>query len=244
MLHALILAIAAVSPSPAPSPTPSLQVIAIVRSSSACSAIVTRANAAIASALNNDASLTVTIKALHGADLDGNAIKHRNGLDALGDLAKKINLEGISGDNQVKDLRKLAAASIDPQRKKELTAFANWLGGAMWRQRKVARDLGGFVDAMDYYDMAAPDESMQDMNASLFSNPNPMPGDVGDIRPLQSVRTLNGPGIGPIFPLMQQKATDDQMAEAAARDFELRLPAIANDESMAASHVTSAMAGC
>jgi hypothetical protein len=34
------------------------------------------------------------------------------------------------------------------------------------------------------------------------------------------------------------------MAKAAGADFTLRLPAIANDESMAASHVGQALAGC
>ena len=245
MLRALVLAMAAASPSPAPSPTPALAVIATVHSSSACAAIVTHANTAIASALGNDASLVVTIKTLHAADLDGNAIKHRNGLDALGDLAKKINLQGLSGDDEVKQLRKLAAASPDTQRKKELTAFANWLGGAMWRQRKVARDLSGFVAAMDYYDMATPDESMADMTGTVaVDKTGPIEAAAPGGRSLPHAYSLNHPGLGPIFPLMQQNQTYDQMAEAAARDFELRLPAIANDESMAAAHVTAAMAGC
>jgi hypothetical protein len=249
MLHALVLAAVALSssPSPAPSATPdpgALKVIAVVHSSSACTEIVNHANAAIAAALANDASLVETIKALQAVELDGNVIKHRNGLDALGDFAKKINLEALGGDAEIKRLRKLAADSTDPQRKKELKIFADWLGGAIWRQRKIARDLNGFVATMDFYDMSTLDESEQNMNMALFGSPDERPANIAESSPTGNRTIYGGYRGGPIAPPREQRPTYDSMAKAAGSDFTLRLPAISNDESMAASHVTTAMAGC
>ena len=250
MLHALVLAAVALSPSPSPSPdataTPAaLRVIVTVHSSTSCAEILSHANAAIASALANDTSLAATIKALQAVELDGNVIKHRNGLNDLGDYAKKINLEALAGDAEIKRLRKLAAESTDPQRKKELTAFANWLGGAMWRQRKVARDLNGFVATMDFYDMSTLDESEMNMNMALFGSPDTQPASIAETSPTGTIRTIYGGARGgPIAPPREQRPTYDSMAKAAGADFTLRLPAIANDESMAATHVGQALAGC
>ncbi len=249
MLHVLVLAaLAAVSPSPSPVPSPTpegLRVIAAVHASTACAEIAAHANAAIASALADDATLTETIKALHGAELDGNVIKHRNGLDALGNYAKTLNLQALSGDAEVKRLRKLAESSTDPQRKKDLKAFADWLGGAMWRQRKVARDLNGFLATMDYYDMSTLDESEKNIDMAIFGNPDQRPAFVGELSPTSRNTTIfGGTSGGPVAPAVETRPTYNQMAEAAARDFELRLPAIANDESMAAGHVAAALAGC
>lgn len=253
MLHVLLLAALAASPlppatpSPAPSasPPPTLKVIATVRASTACAEIAAHANSAISSALANDGSLTQTIGALRAVELDGNEIKHRNGLDALGEYAKTINLQALAGDGEIKRLRKLAAATTDPAKKKELIEFANWLGGAMWRQRKIARDLNGFVATMDYYDMSTWDDSQKNMDVALFGNPDPRPVFIGELAPTTQVRTIYG-GVqgGPIAPPRQQRPTYDAMAQAAAKDFELRLPAISNDESLAASHVDGVFAGC
>lgn len=250
MLHALVLAAVALSPSPSPSPaataTPAaLRVIVTVHSSTACAEILSHANAAIASALANDTSLAATIKALQAVELDGNVIKHRNGLDDLGDYAKKINLEALAGDAEIKRLRKLAADSTDPQRKKELKTFADWLGGAIWRQRKVARDLNGFVATMDFYDMSTLDESEQNMDMALFGSPDQRPASIAELSPTGTIRTIYGGARGgPIAPPREQRPTYDSMAKAAGADFSLRLPAIANDESMAANHVDQALAGC
>jgi len=251
MLHALVLAAIAASPSPSPSPDatatpPALRVIATVHSSTACAEIVSHANAAIASALANDTSLAATIKALQAVELDGNVIKHRNGLDDLGNYAKKINLEALAGDAEIKRLRKLASDSTDPQRKKELTAFANWLGGAMWRQRKVARDLNGFVATMDFYDMSTLDDSEKNMDIALFGSPDDRPVSIAETSPtgIRARNVFGGTDGGPVAPPREQRPTYDSMAKAAGADFTLRLPAIANDESLAATHVGQALAGC
>jgi hypothetical protein len=253
MLHALVLAAVALSASPSPSPSPgatatpaALRVIVTVHSSTACAEILSHANAAIASALANDTSLAAAIKALQAVELDGNVIEHRNGLVDLGNYAKKINLEALAGDAEIKRLRKLAADSTDPQRKKELKAFADWLGGAIWRQRKVARDLNGFVATMDFYDMSTLDESQMNMDVALFGSPDTQPVSIAEASPtgIKARTIFGGAAGGPVAPPREQRPTYDSMAKAAGADFTLRLPAIANHESMAASHVGQALGGC
>ncbi len=246
MLLALIFATAAAGASPVPTATPEpLKTIAIVHSSSACSEIAKHANAAITSALTNDGSLTATIKAMQASDLDSNVIKHRNALDALGEYAKTINLQAVSGDAEIKRLRKLADEATDPARKKDLTAFANWLGGAMWRQRTIARDLNGMLAAVDMRDMIAPDDGIRQMSQAFTGNTDALQFTNLGAGPLRSL-PVNQPG-GPfahLFPPTLDPPTLATMSAAAARDFALRLPAIANDESMAAGHVTGAFNGC
>jgi len=246
----------AVAPAPAPTPAPAaLKVIASVRSTPRCAEIVTHANSAIGSALNNDAIIAQTITRLHAYNLDdGNPIHRRNGLDALGELAKNLTKQSRSADDEIKRLRALAEKSTDPQEKKELKAFADALGGALWRQQKIARDLNGYLAAVDFQDMATQTDAQQQANRAIFGVPDTW---------LASgpVDTRGGPATGRVDPnhgvvdastgmrppplghdMNRPNAT--QEAEAAAKDFQSRLPDITSDESGAAQHVTGALSRC
>jgi len=248
MLDLLVL-VAALSSPPAPQPTatpaPVLIEIVHVRASAACAELVTHANAAIGLATGNDQLLIRTIDGLETNKLDGNVIEHRNGLDALGNFAQQLNAQSMRGDAEIKRLRAIAAKAPDPQGKAELTAFANWLGGALWRQRKIARDLNGFVATMDAKDMAKPDDAQRGMYQSQGTL---LPGNANPPR-LLSVDALpigNEYGIDPVTGLPRDPPgpSAGQMAQMAARDFQLRLPEISNDEAMAADHVLGATSGC
>jgi hypothetical protein len=247
MLDLLVL-VAALSSPPAPqptaTPTPVLQEIVHVRASAVCAELVTHANAAIGLATGNDQLLLRTITGLETNQLDGNVIQHRNGLDALGNFAQQLNAQAMRGDSEVKRLRAIAAKAPDPQGKAELTAFANWLGGALWRQRKIARDLNGFVATMDAMDMAKPDDAQK---ALYQSQGTLLPGNAKPPA-LLSVSALptGNYGTDPVTGLPNDRPgpTDGQMAQMAARDFQLRLPEISNDEAMAADHVLGATSGC
>ena len=123
---------AAAVPVPGPTAAPKLKVIASVLSTPRCAEIVTHANSAIGSALDNDVTIQQLITRLRAVNLDdGNPIHRRNGLAALGDFAKNLTLQSRSADDEVKRLRALAARSKDPNEKKELKAFADSLGGAL-----------------------------------------------------------------------------------------------------------------
>lgn len=252
MLQALVLAILAATPAPSPDPaataTPGpLKVIATVHAGSMCAEIAARANAAITAALSNDAVLGQTVATLRAPDLDRNVIQHRNSMDALGDLAKKINKQATDGDADIKRLRKLAAESADAERKKELTAFADWLGGAMWRQKKIARDLNGMLATEDYYDMSNLDEDQQNIDIALFGSPDQRPVSVSELsptKPLPLSGVQSGEPQGVYAPYRKVRPTLAEAAAAAAKDFQLRQAAIASDESMAAAHAEGATHGC
>lgn len=242
---------AAAPPPTTATPAPVLKVIANVRSTSRCAEIVTHANSAIGSALNNDVQLDQLITRLRAVNLDdGNPIHRRNALDALGEFAKNVTKQSRSADDEVKRLRALAEKSTDPQEKKELKAFADALGGALWRQQKIARDLNGYLAAVDFQDMANFTEGQMQANRAVFGVPDPYIATVADTRPNPGIDP-NRASIDPATGMHPKPLGHDidhpsasQQATAAAKDFESRLPDITLDENGAASHVSAALARC
>ncbi|PZR58330.1 MAG: hypothetical protein DLM50_04255 [Candidatus Meridianibacter frigidus] len=237
MLASFLFVAATVAAAPAPAATSApgaLKEIGHVRATAACAELATHANSAISKALNNDLLLTQTITKLHSADLDGDEITRHNNLEELGRLAKDLRAQAVSGDSEVRRLRDIAAKSTDPKQKKELKEFADQLGGALYRQKKVANDLNGLLAAFDYHGMAKMDENQRDANEMAVGNgPPEMPDSSGStVAHLDRIR--NAP----------KNPTDSKLAINAAADFELRLPDITNDEANAASHIEGAVSGC
>ncbi len=246
----LILAAAltgAASPAPQPSPTPVLKTIASVRASARCAAIITHANTAIDKALNNDMVITQTITQLRMTNLDDtNDIQRRNNLNALGNLAKTLMLQSRSGDDEVKRLREIAKKTQDQQESKALKDFADELGGALWHQQTIARDMNGFLAYVDFRDMTQWSEADQNLNSAVFGVPDPLaetPTDMQGtkIAPGQMYQWRPRPpelGHDPSDP------TPGQQAKWAADDFQKRIPDILLDENHAATQVDTALTGC
>ena len=241
-------ALAAAAPAPAPAPTPALKVIANVRSIPRCAAIVTHANSAISSALDNDMVITQTITRLRMVDLDdGNPVHRRNGLQALGDLAKTLVRQARGADNEVKRLREMAKASSDPDEAKDLKGFADELGGALWRQQTIGRDLNGYLATVDFHDMTKFDEGQRALNQAAFGVPDPLAQ-----TPVEARGAVNKPAnANVISPPMPEHLghehgypTATEQAHAAASDFQARIPGISVDESAAASRIDGALKGC
>jgi|SRR5579884_2417140 len=242
------------APAPQPSATPALKTIASVRASSRCAEMITHANSAIGTALDNDAVVSKTITTLRLINLDdGNPINRHKGFSALGDLAKKLMQQARSGDDEVKRLRKLAASekTSNADEAKEIKDFADELGGALWRQQKIARDLNGYLAYEDFHDMAQWDESQQAMNRAAFGVPDPLTEMPDGMRGRQVVGS--GPNAGEPAPSMYlpphlghelNQPTATQYARAAADDFESRIPDIVMDENHAATHVDGAFSRC
>jgi len=192
---------------------------------------VTHANNAIGNELTGDTTVVSAIRALHNTHLtdplEDNPLQRSNTLLGLGKLASSLDSNGFAGIAEVKRLRALADQTTDPQRKAELTAFANALGGALWRQRKVAREINGFVAAMNEHDLKAGGNaeaedtigmSHDTVLSGVVTRPTPDP-------PLDNV-------------------TDDDQAATAANTFQLEIPNIIRDEQTASSHITGAVSGC
>lgn len=247
---AMVPASPAPSPTPTATPAPLLKTIAHVRAKASCARIVTHANSAIVSALRNDAELDRTVSLLRTVDLDdGNPIHRFRDLNAIAGYASSLVENAISGKSEVERLRALAAKSTDPVQKKELKAFADALGGALWRQQKIARDLNGYVAYVNFHDIAKLDRSERLENEALFG----VPDSRTIVAPMDVVITT-GPGetnqdlnsyYRPIAPISHDPSeTATQQARAAAADLVRRLPAISGDESRAADDVTGAFSGC
>lgn len=244
-LTVAVVPLPASAPSPNASPTPLLKTIATVRASARCAAIITHANSAISTALSNDQVIGQTITTLRFTNLDdGNPIHRNNGLRALGDLAKNLTQAARSGDDEVKRLRKIASETKDPQESKALKDFADELGGALWSQQKVARDLNGFLAYQDFRDMAQFDEDGKKMNQAEFGVSDPLSGE-----PPRDVQRYNAAGqvINTAPPHLGHDPNEPnatQQAKWAADDFQNRIPVIMRDENAAAGKVDGAIKGC
>jgi hypothetical protein len=235
LAYFVLMAALAAAPQPSPSPATTLKEIGHVRATASCAELAVHANSAISSALRNDLLLTQTIGKLHNVNLDGDPITRRNGLQDLGNLAKDLRAQAVAGDREVKRLRDIAAKSSDAQQKQELKKFADELGGALYRQKKIANDLNGLLAAFDYHDMSKLDENTQQMNEMTLGVPT-----------LQRDNPEESAAKGPLGRLnnIPQPPSDNLLAARAANDFELRIPDITNDEGLAAEHTAGAVSGC
>lgn len=222
--HILLAAVAATavpSPTPSPAASPVLKTIANIRASARCSDIVTHANNAIDSSLEDNHVISQSITELRMVNLDDGNLMHRNaGLAALRELASSLHKQSAAGDGEIKALRALAAKATDPQEGKELKAFADALGGAIGRQLKMARDFDGYLAYVDYLD-----------NRGLSAGGSPMDNDFFAPDPYAPAA-------------VRSRYSATAYAENAAKDFQARFPAIIRDENTAASHADAAFEGC
>jgi hypothetical protein len=227
LLPFLVVALAsAPSPAPAPAHASPLQEIGRVRALPACTPIVVHANGAISQTLDNDRGLAILSNNLRTTDYDGqNAIQRRNAISAIEKQASEIRINAGNADGEIKRLREYAAASKDPQRKAELKAFTDALGGALLRQKRAAVELmrnitvvqgrGEAANARGIIarDSLAPENGMP----SLSRSPGGLP---------QATNSWN------------------ETMKALAADLDERAQAIVADESVAADHSIAATSGC
>lgn len=228
----IVLALASIDPSPAPSPsarhTP-LTEIGRVRALPICTPIVVHANSAITTTLDNDRQLAIMTTNMRGVDFDRlNEMQRRNSIEALMKQASAIRVQSGNADGEIKKLREYAAASPDPTRKAELKAFADAIGGAIYRQKKAAvefmRDvtiIQGREEASEVRNIKARDNGMvQTAAEQSFSN-----------SPARAV-----------IPAPPARYNDTMREIATALDADSQ--SILTDEGTAADHSIAATAGC
>jgi len=235
MLFPIVLALAG-DPSPAPEassaarPTP-LTEIGRVRALPACVPIVAHANGAITQALDNDRTLAVMSINAHHTDWDKqNVLQRHAAVEALMKQAEAIRVASSSGDVEVKKLREYANNATDPQRKAELKAFVDALGGALYRQKKAAVEFMRDVTIVEGRESVA---------------------EAHDIKPLEAVGVPGGgpnsqqalaqprPSLIPAPPLSYNKI----FAEMADR-LDGNTQGVQVDEGIAADHSIAATSGC
>ena len=148
-----------------------------------------------------------------------------------------------SGDDEVKHLRDIASKTSDPTDAKALKTFADELGGALWRQQKIARDLNGYLAYVDFHDMSQWSEADQNMNRAVFGVSDPMAEIPSDFQ-IHTPQGQTWPSMKPHLGHDPSDPTATDYAKRAANDFLKQIPDIVIDENHAASHVDGALGKC
>jgi hypothetical protein len=221
----LVVALATVpSPGPSTRPTP-LQEIGRVRALPPCTPIVVHANGAITQALDNDRGLAILATNLRAVDYDRlNVIQRRNAINAIEKQASDIRMNAGSADGEIKRLREYAVNSPDPQRKAELKAFADALGGALQRQKRAATEVMGEITVLDGRADAAEAREIVRRDTGL--------AETGPSRGIARAAVPAPP------------ASLNDVMRAMASNLDDRAGAIVADEGVAADHSIAATSGC
>jgi hypothetical protein len=231
MLSLLPLVVALAStPSPVPAstarPTP-LTEIGRVRTTPICTTIVVHANGAITSALDNDRQLAILTTNLLNTDFDRlNSLQRRNAIEDMMKQAGNIRINGKVADGEIKQLRAMALASTDPARKAELKAFADALGGAIYRQTKVAAEFMRDVTIMQGREDAKEVRDIRERN-------NPPPEGAASMSMVSQRAGMPDP-----------PRSYNQVMRSVAADLNDLSTGIIADEGVAADHSIAATSGC
>ncbi|HTX57708.1 MAG TPA: hypothetical protein VMD47_11475 [Candidatus Acidoferrales bacterium] len=240
-----IVLAAVVMASPSPSPTPLLKTIVTVRSSPLCGEFAAHTNAAISSTVSNDEFLGTTILTLRSGDLAGSSLDRLHEIHALSKLADSIYRAYRAGEAEVNRLRDVAKSATDPDEKQELEASADALGGALYRQHLIQRDLDGFVAFLDASDMMTSGSSED----YLGEPRHPQTLDMPDANPAETTaywmpQVQDALWHPPLLAGSESLEQDLQMAQAASDDFKGRMPDVMKDELNAAGHIELAADHC
>ena len=226
----IVLALASTDPAPSPSasakPTP-LTEIGRVRALPICTPIVVHANSAITTTLDNDRQLAIISLNLKNADYERmNELQRRNAFDALMKIAGAIRVQSGNADSEIKRLREYAKASPDPKRQAELKAFADAIGGAIYRQKKVAVEMMRDMTVIQGRTDAAEARAIQDRDNPTSEN--------------RTMANINAQR--PVLPAPPSHFNETM--RRMGKDLEENNQAILSDEGIAADHSIAATAGC
>jgi uncharacterized membrane protein YdfJ with MMPL/SSD domain len=226
-----VAALATDAPQPAASPaadTPAYELKEIGRVHALtpfCQKVIQHADTAIDGTLANDVRIQFTIANLKTVDLDSSLVKKADGTAAL--LKQFIALQDGAkrAQSEVKQLRAEAETATDPQQKEDLKTFANALGGAIERQRKMADQLGRYITYLDSH------ATIDDWQKAQY---------LFDIQYAQTA--MNNPFHGDPRDWVPPSLTD--AAHGAADEFTEEMPDVNRDEATAAQRAEPAFKSC
>jgi hypothetical protein len=237
----LAIVLAALTVSPSPSPTPLLKTIITVKSTPLCGALAAHTNAAINSAIQNDQTLGSTIMTLRSSDLAGSSLDRYSEIHRLSSLADSIYKQYRAGLGEVSRMRDLAKQATDPEEQAELKAAADALGGALYRQHLIQRDLDGFVAFLQASDMMTDDNADGPRHPMTQDMPGASPQEMNAYWMPQMQWAMVHP---PLIAGSESLDDDVAMSRAASREFQTRMPAVMQDELTAGSHIELAADHC
>ena len=223
LLPLLAALVAASEPAPEPSPPPTkLQEIGRVRAT-ICTPILVHANGAISQTLDNDRAIGILSHNLRATDFDNLDYQHRRlVLTHLVQQASQVRVSYRGADGEIKQLRAYAEQSTDPERKAELKAFADALGGAIQRQMRAVEEFDKAVVVMEGREAA--------LEARAMSPPRADPG-VHAVQP-------------PLYATDADAPKWNMAMQDVAADLDTREVSILKDEGVAADHSIAATTGC
>jgi len=245
MLAALLVAVVlTAAPSASPDPAP-LKTIITVKSSPFCGLFSTHVNGAISAAVTNDRSLGTLVGTLRRPDLEGSDLDRQAQLDRLTNLADAIYHQYREGAAEVAKLRALEATTTDADQKAELKAADDALGGALYRQHEIQRDLDGFLAYLNAGQMRTSSDDEKSVYMVLFGEGDPHQAALD-----ADLHTRSGTGHPPYTSPFSGLAGDEsphddtRYASNAAGAFLTSLAAIRGDELNAANHIETVSTHC
>jgi hypothetical protein len=226
-LPLLLLGFAAASgPSASPSESP-LREIGHVRATSAlCKTLATHAVGAVDQELQGDRRIALTVRSMRRIDLDSSIISKNRGADELRRDFVALRAGTVQGLSEMKQFRDAVANVGDDNQKAALEKFADALAGALYRQKKLAEDLGRYIAWLDSQQPLS-DSERADIEKNIYmnsSNRNVMHNPYGDYNMVPE--------------------TLSHSARRAADEVELRAAPIVGDEDTAAVRIDPAFQGC
>lgn len=228
----------ATAPAPAASPSPpptKLQEIGRVRTS-VCTSILVHANGAITQALDNDRDLAIVTANLRATNFDGlSSLQRRNSIDSLMTRTQAVRTNFKAADNEIKMLREMAKASNDAERKAELKAFADALGGALERQKKAAEAFDSAIVILRGREDAFEARGIMNRDRRLASS-----GMIPEYK-LQQAEAMQA-AVAPSPP--PRDGEWNKVMHDIAQGLDERVGTIAYDEGVAADHSIAATTGC
>ena len=190
-----------------------------------CKATIEHADAAVGTTLGNDARIAFTVANLKTIDLDTSMLAKLDGTKDLRTAFVALRAAAVRATEEAKQVAADADKAPTADQKAQLVGFAQALGGAASRQKRIADDLGSYIAYLDTHpNVTQADRDQQEFDIQLKQNQlgSAYRGDPRDYL----TPTLN------------------ELAKAAAKSFEESSTAVAADESHASTFVEPAFGPC
>lgn len=234
---------APMQPSPAPSASaePALQEIGRIRATTPlCRSLATHATVAANIAIDEDRKIAFTVVTLRQIKLDQNIIVKRRSTDQLRRQYVAWRAAAVQGEVEMKRFREDAKLVTDPDQKEALVQFANALAGVLYRQKKLADDLGRYIAWLD-----SQDPLTEETDASSSTTPGSTSTSRADIAKSIAMNQSNqGLVHNPWGDATNAPETLDKSARRAADELVIRIAPIAKDEDDTAARIDPAFKGC
>ncbi len=206
------------APSPAPSEKPLLEIGRVRATTPFCRKMADQASGAVDTTLFADRQIVSFSAALRKIDLDSSQLAKYRGTEDVRKRYAALRATAVEGEE--------AKAADTEEQRAALVSFADALGGAVYRQKKLAEDLGRYLAFLDASEPLS-DEDHDRIQRSVLAN-------AGNAAAPHD----------PFGDLNMVPETLSHSARGAADELDQRALAIGKDEDTAADRIDAAFKGC